>query len=164
MTTLPPDQLFLAHLSLIERASTHACRRRGFSREETQDFVSHVKLKIIGDDYAVIRKFQGKSTFPTYLTVVINNLFKDHLDHIWSKWRPSAEAERLGPWAIQLEKLFRDGRTLAEACEILLANHHAEVSRQQLEDIAAKLPLRPPSRRMEGVETLENRMSFFYMV
>lgn len=159
MTTLPPDQLFLDNLPHIERVAKHACHRRGFSREETQDFVSQVKLKIIENDYAVIRKFQGKSKFPTYLTVVINNFFKDHLDHIWSKWRPSAEAERLGPWAIQLEKLFRDGRTRAEAVEILLTNHHVEASRQELEELADKLPHRNPPRWTESEEVLESHPS-----
>jgi len=153
-----PEQLFLAHLSHIERVATHACRRRGFSREDTEEFVSTVKCKLIEDDYATIRKFQGKSSFETYLTVVINNLFKDHLDHLWGKWRPSAEAERLGPLAIQLDRmLHRDGLTLAESCEILLMNHHVEASRQELEDLAAKLPHRTPQRRMESEEALEER-------
>jgi RNA polymerase sigma factor (sigma-70 family) len=157
LTTLPPDQLFLAHLAHIERVAAHACRRHGFSREDTQEFVSAVKCKIIEDDYALLRKFQGKSSLKTYLTVVINNFFKDHLDHRWGKWRPSAEAVRLGGLAIQLEKLHRDGFTLAESCEILVTNHHVEATRQELEDLASKLPHRNPSRRMESEEALENR-------
>ena len=161
--TLPyeptPEQLFLAHLPYIERVATHACWRHGFSREETQDFVSHVKIKLIEDNYAVFRKYTGKSTLPTYLTTVVQNLFRDHLNHLWGKWRPSAEAIRLGSLAIQLERLFRDGRTLAEACEILLTNHHVEATRQELEDLAAKLPHRAPPRRMESEEALENRPS-----
>lgn len=153
----PPDQLFLTHLPHIERVATHACRRHGFSREDTQEFVSAVKCKIIEDDYALFRKFQGKSSLKTYLTVAVNNFFKDHLDHIWGKWRPSAEAVRLGGLAIQLEKLHRDGFTLSESCEILVTNHHVEATRQELEDLASKLPHRNPPRRMESEEALENR-------
>jgi RNA polymerase sigma factor (sigma-70 family) len=152
-----PKDLFLAHLPHIERVATHFCRRHGFSREETEDFVSKVKEKLFEDGYAIIRKFQGKSSFKTFLTVVISNLFKDHLDHLWGKWRPSAEAVRLGGLAIQLEKLHRDGFTLAESCEILVTNHHVEATRQELEDLASKLPHRNPSRRMESEEALENR-------
>jgi RNA polymerase sigma factor for flagellar operon FliA len=59
--------------------------------------------------------------------------------------------------AIQLEVLHRDGRTLDEACEILLTNHHVKASRQELEALAAKLPHRNPPRRMESEEALENR-------
>jgi len=154
-----PDQLFLAHLSHIERVAAHACRRHGFSREDTQEFVSAVKVKIIEDDYALFRKFLGKSSLKTYLTVVISNFFKDHLDHIWGKWRPSAEAVRLGGLAVQLEKLHRDGFNLAESCEILVTNHHVQAARQELEELAAKLPHRTPPRRMETEETLENRPS-----
>lgn len=155
-----PKDLFLAHLAHIERAATHACRRHGFSREDTQELVSAVKVKIIEGDYAVIRKHKGKSTLKTYLTMVVQNFFKDHLDHIWGKWRPSAEAVRLGPLAIQLEKLLhRDGFTLGEACEILVTNHHVEATRQELEELAAKLPHRNPPRRMESEEALESRPS-----
>jgi RNA polymerase sigma factor for flagellar operon FliA len=138
-------QLFLHHLPLIERVAMHACRRRGFGREETQDFVSHVKVKLIEDEYAIIRKFQGKSSIETYLTVVINRLFLDHLNQRWGKWRPSEEAKRLGPLAIQLDRLLhRDRLPLSEAIEILLTNYRVEVTRQELEDLAAKLPSRPP--------------------
>src|SRR6185436_5001763 len=154
-----PDQLFLAHLAHIERAATYFCRRSGFSREETEDCVSSVKQKLIEDDYAIIRKFQGKSIFKTYLTVVIRRLFLDYLDHLWGRrWRPSAEAERLGPLAIQLEGLLhRDGLSFDQACQTLRTNHHVEASPQELADLAARLPHRAPPRRMESEEALENR-------
>lgn len=81
LMTDSPDQTFLAHLGYIERVAAHACRRRGFSREEAEEFVSVVKCKLIENDYAVIRKFQGKSSFRTYLTVVVQWLFLNHLNH-----------------------------------------------------------------------------------
>lgn len=152
--------MFLTYLPHIKRVAAHHCRKHGFSREETEDFVSSVQVKLIEDDYAVFRKFQGKSSMETYLTVVIGRLFLDHLDHRWGKWRPSEEAKRLGPVAIQLDRLLhRDRLTLGEACEILLTNHHVEASRQELEDLAARLPHRTPPRRMEGEEALENHSS-----
>lgn len=158
MTTLPPDQIFLAHLAHIERAAEHFARKAGFSREEIEDFVSHVKCKLIEDDYSILRKFQGKSSVKTYLTVVIQRMFQDHLNHIWGKWRPSAEAERLGPLAVLLDRLLhRDGYSLDEAYEILRTNHHIEISLHELAALASKLPRRNPPRRMEGEETLEDR-------
>lgn len=155
-----PKQLYLAHLDHIERVAKYACRKHRFRLEEAQDFVSKVHVKLLDDDYAIIRKFQGKSSFRTYLVVVINNLFKDHLDQMWGKKRPSAEAVRLGALAIRLEKLVqRDRFTLAEACEILVRNHG--VDRQELEKIAERLHLRPPVRppEAEDVEGLENHAS-----
>jgi RNA polymerase sigma factor (sigma-70 family) len=152
------EGLFLAHLPHIEKVARHACRRRGFSPEETEEFVSHAKEKIIEDDYAIIRKFQRRSSFDTYLSVVIGRLLLDHLNHLRGKWRPSAEAERLGPLAIQLDTmLYRDGLSLDEVCEILRTNHHVEASLQELHDLAAKLPYRNPPRRMKGEEALESR-------
>jgi len=160
MTTLPPDQLFLAHLPHIKGVAAHACRRHGFSHEETEEFISCVQLKIIEAEYAVIRKHKGESSLKTFLTVVIQHLFQDHLNHLWGKWRPSQEAKRLGPLAIQLERLMsRDRLSFNEACETLRTNHHVEATRQELEDLAAKLPHRTPPRRMENEETLENRPS-----
>jgi RNA polymerase sigma factor for flagellar operon FliA len=160
MTNLPPDQLFLSHLSFIEQVATYACRQKGFSREATQDFVSKVKEKLWDNDYAVIRKFQGKSSFKTYLTVVINHLFQDHLNHLWGKWRSSAEAKRLGPLAIQLEKLMsRDGLSFHEACETLWTNHHVKATRQELEAIAKKLPDRPPTPPGGNEESLKDQPS-----
>lgn len=155
---MPPEQLFLAHLDHIEKVTAHAARRKRLSREDNEDFIGWVKLRLMEDDYAIIRKFQGKSNFRTYLTTVINHLVLDFQNHLWGKWRPSAEAERLGPEAVQLDRLLvRDGLTFDEACQILQTNHRVESSREELEELAAKLPRRNPSRRMEGEEALQNR-------
>jgi RNA polymerase sigma factor (sigma-70 family) len=154
---MTPDQLFLQNLGHIERVAAHTCRRHHFGREETEDFISSVKCKLIEDNYAILRKFQEKSSPRTYLTVVVNHLFQDHRNHLWGKWRPSAEAERRGSLAIQLERmLVRDGVSFDEACETLWTNHHIEASRQELADLAGTLPHRNPPRRLEGEEVLEN--------
>jgi RNA polymerase sigma factor for flagellar operon FliA len=163
MATLPsppadltPEQLYLGHLKLIDRTAAHAARRRHFSREETEDFVSIVRLKLLEEDYRIIRKFEGESTFGTYLTVVIQRQMLDHLNHERGKYRPSAEAERLGPAAVRLETLMvRERLTFDEACEFLLTNERVEASREQLLEIANRLPPRIPPRRMQGQEELD---------
>src|SRR5689334_6297348 len=106
MATLPspppeltPEQLYLGHLTLIDEIAKHAAQRRHFSREECEDFVSTVRYKLFEGDYRIVRQFQGKSTFRTYLMIVINRQMLDYQNHIWGKWRNSAEAERLGPVA-----------------------------------------------------------------
>lgn len=157
---MTPEELFLAHLPHIKQVAAHHCRKHGLSREETEDFVSWMQVKLIEDDYAVFRKFKGKSSLKTYLTVVIGHLFQDYLNHLWRKWRPTEEAKRLGPLAIQLERLLhRDRLTLAQACEILVTNHHVEATRQELEELAEKLPHRNPPRQMEGEGALESHPS-----
>ncbi len=164
MATLPcppeltPEQLFLAYLKDIQEAAARACRRHRLSPEAAEDFPSWAIEKIIDDDYGVIRKFQGKSTFRTYITMVVQRLMLDYKNHIWGKWRKSAEAERLGPVAERLEVLLvRDGVPFEEACGLLRTNEKVEMSWEALADLAGKLPFRNPPRRMEREEALLNR-------
>ena len=162
MATLPspppeltPEQLYLGHLKLIDEVSKHAAQRRHFSREEGEDFVSTVRLKLLDDDYRIIRQFQGKCTFRTYLTTVISHLMLDYQNHHWGKWRPSAEALRLGHAAVRLDILLnREGLIFGEACQILRTNEGIEMSEEELLELAARLPPHNPPRRMQGEEEL----------
>ncbi len=147
--------LFLGHLKLIEEIIAHSCRRAHFKREDAEDFGSLVKIKLLEDECAILRQYQGKSSLRTYLTVVIKRLLLDYQDHLWGKWRYSAEAERLGPVAMRLERLLqREDRTLEEAIQILRINEKIEMSEAELRDLAAKLPPRF-SRQFLGEERLE---------
>jgi RNA polymerase sigma factor (sigma-70 family) len=152
---LPPEQLLLAYMKLIDKIIAYHCRRQRFSREEGEDFAQTVKLNMVKDDHSVIRKYEGRSSMETYLGVVIGRMMLDYLNHLYGKYRPSAEAKRLGPLAVQLERLLRrDGLTLEEACQTLKTNHQVKESRKEIEALAAKLPPRTP-RQMEGEEQLE---------
>ena len=148
------EETFLAHLSHIDKVVTHLCRRH-LRKEECEDFRGRVRLKFVDDDYGVIRKFQGRSSLKTYLTTVVSNEMRDYLNHLLGKWRPSAEAKRLGPVAIRLEKLLREGRSFDEAVRILQTNHKVEMTWQKLYEIAVRLPDWHP-RRIEGEEGLED--------
>src|SRR5215218_3468574 len=74
MDDLTPEQLFLDNLDLIERIAAHACRWSRLRPEDKEDFISWVKLKLIEDDYAVLRRYEKRenATLRTFLTVVIN--------------------------------------------------------------------------------------------
>lgn len=149
-----PEQAFLEHLELIERIIASICRRHGAGADEAEEFGSWVKLRLIEDDYAVFRKFQGRSRLSTYLTTVIHNLFRDYRIAKWGKWRPSAAARRMGATAVRLEILVRrDGRPFDEACRILRANFGVEESVEILEEILTQLPVRSP-RRFESLEVV----------
>ncbi|MFN8061279.1 MAG: hypothetical protein U0Q12_19115 [Vicinamibacterales bacterium] len=69
------EALFLQHLSLIDRTAAFVARRRHMRVDRIRDFQSDVRLKIIEDDYAVLRKFQGRSRISTYLTTVIARFY-----------------------------------------------------------------------------------------
>lgn len=143
------EQLYLAQLETIKRLAAYACRRYGFSREEVEDFTQHVLAKIWGDDCAVLRKYQGRSSLSTYLAIVVNSALKDYVNSLWGKWRPSAAANRLGQLAIDLETLLvRDRKRFDEACQTL-RSRGLTATDAELSEIAARLPPRSP-RRPDG--------------
>jgi RNA polymerase sigma factor (sigma-70 family) len=155
---LTPEQLFLGHLKLVKEVIAFGCRRSRFSPQDAEDFQGTVMIKLIEDDYAVFRVFGGRSGMRTYLGVVINRLLLDYQNHLWTKWRSSAEAGRMGPIAERLEKLMvRDKLSFAEACHIL-QNEGVEMTEDELADIRTKLPPRF-TRTFVTEETLQTMTS-----
>ena len=137
------EELFLSSLGLIDRIASFICRRNHLSPADAEDFVAHVRLKIIEDEYAVLRKFEQRSSLQTYLTVVIQRLFLEQRVQMWGKWRPSAEAQRLGDKAVTLERLItRDGYSFREAVQLLTTGERPEYRVGELEEIYARLPVR----------------------
>jgi RNA polymerase sigma factor (sigma-70 family) len=137
------QRLLLDRLDLINQIVRMVGRRRHLSTSEREDFASFVHLRLVDDDYAILRKFQNRSTLRTYLAAVIERMSLDFCAERWGRWRPSAMAERLGPVAIVLERLVtRDSHTIEEALEILKVNHEAGLTDAQLRRIWEQLPLR----------------------
>jgi len=156
---MTPEDTFLAHLPHINNVVDYLCRKNHFRKEECEDFQSRVHVKLIGDDYGIIRKFEGRSSLKTYLTTVVSNEMKDFLNHLLGKWPSSAEAQRLGPVAVRLERLLRDGLSLDQAIRTLQTNDKVEMSAQELTDMAEQLPDRVRRRQPVGEEVLENQPS-----
>jgi RNA polymerase sigma factor (sigma-70 family) len=146
-TALEDEALFLANLPVIDAVVKQVCRRHHLSAAEADDFASEVRLHIIERNYEILRKFEGRSTLRTYLIVVVQRLFLDYRNRIWGKWRPSAEARRLGPVAMLLERLVaRDGWSCEQALETLRINHRVEVD-DALRALLLRLTQRPPARQ-----------------
>jgi RNA polymerase sigma factor for flagellar operon FliA len=140
-----PEETYLQHLRTIERIASFVARRNHLNADEAAEFIQEVRVRLLDDDYAIIRKFEGRSTFSTYLTTVINRLFHQWRVEQWGKWRPSAEARRLGDKAIVLERyLSRDGYTFSEAVETLTTPAGSHFTVAELEAIYVRLPLRNP--------------------
>jgi RNA polymerase sigma factor for flagellar operon FliA len=149
-----PDaqELLTANLTLVERAVAFACGRYRLHPEEADEITSVVHLKLVENDYAVLRSYEGRSSLATFISTVVQRLVLDYRIHEWGKWHASAEARRLGPLAVELEQLlFRDGRTLDEARPIV-AGKHQGVTRESLELLAARLPVRAARRREVPIE------------
>lgn len=139
------ERLFLDNLSLIEGVIAFVCRRNHLSDSDGEEFRAHVQLKLIEGDYDILRKFEGRSTFTTYLTTVVQRMFFQQRVQMWGKWRPSAEAKRLGDKAVTLERMLtRDGYTFAECVAALTTGSPPPYTRAELEAIHLRLPARQP--------------------
>lgn len=140
---MTPEEQFLSQLALIDRVIGWVCARRGLRGADAEDFASAVKTRLVENDYDVLGKFQGRSSLKTYLTAVVNRLALDFQVRRFGKWRPSAEARRLGPLALRLEQLLhRDGLTLEEACGVLTSDPRLGATRDALYELSRRLPAR----------------------
>src|SRR5687767_9861715 len=92
---------FEENLGAIERAIARVCREARLDGADAEDFASSVRLALLADDCAILRKFEGRSSMPTYLTIVVRRLLFDEL-RATGRWYASSEAQRRGPVAVQL--------------------------------------------------------------
>lgn len=134
------EALLVQHLPFIERMAAKYGRGGGLSEEETADFTSWATQRLIENDYAKIRKFRGESAFSTYVATVLYTLYQDFRVSRQGRWRPSAEAKRLGSVAIALERLvYRDGNSFDQAVSILLSRG-VGATEEDLRKLFKKLP------------------------
>ncbi len=125
-------------------------RRYAVPPQDAEDFESWAQLKLIENDYAVLRRFERRSKLSTYLNTVVARLFLDYRNAEWGKWRASAAAKRLGTTAIQLESLvYRDGHTLADAIVLLRERLGVQGSDEEFEQLFVQLEPKL-KRRFEG--------------
>ena len=137
-----PERTFLDNLATIDRVIGVIVRRHSLSAAEAEEFASWARARLIDGNYAALRKFGGRSSLATYLSVVLGNLFLDYRNSIWGRWRPSAAALRLGPIGIRLEELlYREGHSLREAIGVL-QSAGVTLSDAELSRLAARIPPR----------------------
>ncbi len=131
------EQLFLDNLVMVRRLVTTVARQHRMLPEDADDLVSLVYLKLVGDDYAVLRTFRGHSTLKSFLAVVVERVYLDYRTAQWGKWRASVGARRKGELAILLEQLMvRDGHTFDEAFAMLDTARGGSLRRTMLEQLS----------------------------
>ena len=146
--------LLESHFDLIQRKLKRLSCRSGLPAHEADEFCSWALFKLVEDDYRVLASWQSRSSFSTYLTVVLVNLMRDYRIHVWGKWRPSAAARQRGDEAVRLERhLYRDGLSLREAIDRMQRKPGTSLSREELERISTELPRRV-GRQWGGEEEL----------
>lgn len=134
-------------LSLLSEVLREVARRR-LPPDDAEDFVQAAHVRLLERNYEVFRRFDGRSSLRTYLTVVVVRLLLDWRNSTYGKWRPSAAAVRLGPDAVRLERLIhRDGYATEEAIAIVRQSPDAPPG-EVLRDLRQQLPPRLPRRRV----------------
>ncbi len=147
--------LLETHYNVIWKKLLHLSRRSGLPEHEAEEFRSWTLIRLVENDYRILASWEGRSTLPTFLTVVLTNLMRDYRTHLWGKWRPTAAAKRQGDEAVLLEQLRdRDGLSLDEAVERMRNEHGVSLSRAELEQMAASFPPRMERRRVGEEELL----------
>jgi RNA polymerase sigma factor (sigma-70 family) len=125
------------------------------SPDDIEEFSAELKLRLVENDYAILRRYEGRSPFLTFIVAVAFRLLRDYRVHQWGKWHSSAEAQRLGPLAVELERMVhREGRTIDDAVPILLSQHPG-ATRADLERIMDRLPPRIRRRQVPIEEAAE---------
>jgi len=141
---MEPKDVLLLHRQLVEDLARSVCRRHAVYGAEQDDFVSSCWLRLIEDDYALPRKFEHRSEFGTYLASVVYSLFSEYRRSRWGRQRTSANAKRLGEFAVRLERLLQRERcSLHEATEILRSAGETIPRPRDLARIVALI--RPPA-------------------
>jgi RNA polymerase sigma factor for flagellar operon FliA len=144
------EALFLENLGWIDRVAASLCRRHGIEGADAEDVVASVRMMVMKDDYAILRKFRGESAVTTYLTMAVALLFREHRIRERGRWRPSAAAQRMGHAAVRLETMVeRDGYTLHEAARVLRSAGTTDLSDLELSALLASLPRRAPLRPVQ---------------
>lgn len=143
-----PNELFESSLDVIERTIALVTRRGRLRGADAEDFGSSVKLALLENDCAILRKHSGIASLGAYLAVVIDRM-------LWegrARFYASAEATRLGPAAVLLEQLVcRDRRPLEEVLPIVRGSF-PEVTREEAERMLRRLPERNPRPQFVDLE------------
>jgi DNA-directed RNA polymerase specialized sigma24 family protein len=140
---LNPEEVLTRNHGWIERVAVSAARSHGLHDADAREFASWVTLKLIEDDYAVLRKFRGESNIRTYITTVVVRMSHAYSRERRGRWRPSRAAERLGPPASELETLVRrDGYSLEQAGEKLRTSGSTHLPDAELRQLLKQLPER----------------------
>lgn len=154
-----PQALLVTSLPLIERLCRFFCRGSRLTAEDVEDFIAHVRLHLLDNDYAVLRSFEGRCSLETFLALTIQRQLFDHRAKMWGRFRTSAAATRMGLAAIRLETLVvRDRKTIDDAIATLAQEGHA-MSRGEAERIAAEFPERKARAVEVGVDDVAEQLA-----
>jgi hypothetical protein len=147
------ELLLVENFDWARAVMTRQCKRYRMAPDDSDDFESWAFLRLVENDYRILRQFRGDSALRTYLTVVICTLHREFIVQHWGRYRPSSIARRAGDVGLELDRLIRRDRySAAEATQCILARHQEAPSAEELMRLALSLPSRYVSGRERKVE------------
>lgn len=148
---MDPAELFRSKLELVDSVATSVCRRARIYGADAEDFAGDFKLALMDDDYAILRRYQGRSSLGTYLSVIAQRMLAEGR-RAAGRWHASAAATQMKTAGILLERAVRrDGRTIDEVLPLLQAIDPS-LTRSAVQEMEAKLPPRAPRPHIVDVE------------
>jgi DNA-directed RNA polymerase specialized sigma24 family protein len=138
------EQLRAQQKSHVERVVQDLARKHYLSSAEVQELRGAVERALERNNYELLRAFEGRSKWETYLTTIVTRQFLQFQTAMWGQWRPTATAIRLGAAAMLLEELvLRDRFPLSDAIDWMRNTHRVDLPRHRLLQIAEQLRLSP---------------------
>lgn len=145
------EQLIEEKRPCVEQIIADLSRRYFLALTETDEFRRVVERALERQDYELLRAFDGRSTWDTFLHTVLTREFFTFQALLWGDWRPSAEAMRLGAAAMLLEELvLRDRFSVADAIEWMRTAHRVDQPRHRIRELAVALGFAPGERPSLG--------------
>jgi hypothetical protein len=136
------EQLIQQQRPHIEQVIRDLARRNFLAPPEIDEFRAAVIGALERNDFELLRAFDGRSTWETYLQLVISREFFLFQMDLWGQWRPSAAARRLGAAGVLLEELvIRDRMLVTEAIETMRTRHRVDMPRYRMMQMAERLRL-----------------------
>lgn len=134
---------FDRHFEVVCQIIDGIARRNHLSDDELKSYRSYAYERLLDRGFRMIRAYSERAAPRTYLTVVLTNVYRDFRIKQYGKFRPSAEARRLGATAVLLDTLIhRDGQPRGEAIRRVASRDDVELSEADLWMIVERLPRR----------------------
>jgi RNA polymerase sigma factor (sigma-70 family) len=147
------EELYHQSLEVLPPILRGLGREKRLSPEDVEDLRSEIQVKLLKDDYRVLRRWDSRSSLKVYLETLVYNIWHDWLRDEKGKVRVSAAARRLGPPAPLLEKLLGLERLTLEEAYQLIKPKFPGLSRGEVDEIAAQInPWR--GRRFENEDVV----------
>src|ERR1044072_7427307 len=139
----PAAALLAQHVDVVRQTVSAFARLHALTEGETSGLGAPVDARLAENDFDAIRRFRGRSSFASYLRVVVGLRTLEYREELWAAWRERAAELGLAQAASALEALVYDWATSPEAAVATVATaSEPKPDRAALEALWATRPSR----------------------